>query len=384
MFNKKLLNKFRNLDTPFYYYDLDILNKNISNLKSSIQKNNKVHFALKANFNNRILSIIKSSGLGVDAVSSNEIKKALEIGFSSKDIVFAGVGKTDTEIIYSINKEISYINCESFEEINVINKISRNLNKLSSISIRVNPCIETGTHKNIETGNKQNKFGIDINQIAHLIDRIKNFKNVLVVGFHFHLGSQIESDLPFLKLSEKANELNNLFYDKKFNIKYINVGGGLSIDYEEPLINPVSNFTRFFQIFNNKLLLKKNQEIHFELGRSIVGQCGFLVSKVLFTKKSFNTDFLIIDAGMNDLIRPALYNSLHKIINISSKNEKNMNYDIVGPICESSDIFANNYNLPISSRNDHIVICSTGAYGESMSSNYNLRNSLNSYFSDTI
>ncbi len=384
MFNKKLLNKFRNLDTPFYYYDLDILNKNISNLKSSIQKNNKVHFALKANFNNRILNIIKSSGLGVDAVSSNEIKKALEIGFSSKDIVFAGVGKTDTEIIYSINKEISYINCESFEEINVINKISRNLNKLSSISIRVNPSIETGTHKNIETGNKQNKFGIDINEIADLIDRIKNFKNVLVVGFHFHLGSQIESDLPFLKLSEKANELNNLFYDKKFNIKYINVGGGLSIDYEEPLINPVSNFTRFFQIFNNKLLLKKNQEIHFELGRSIVGQCGFLVSKVLFTKKSFNTDFLIIDAGMNDLIRPALYNSLHKIINISSKNEKNMNYDIVGPICESSDIFANNYNLPISSRNDHIVICSTGAYGESMSSNYNLRNSLNSYFSDTI
>jgi len=213
---------------------------------------------------------------------------------------------------------------------------------------------------------------------------INDFNNISIVGFHFHLGSQIESDLPFLKLCEKANELNELFYNKRFNVKYINVGGGLSIDYEEPLNNSISDFRSFFQIFNNNLILKNNQEIHFELGRSIIGQCGFLVSKVLFTKKSFNKDFLIIDAGMNDLIRPALYNSTHKMINISSKSNKNKNYDVVGPICESSDIFARNYNLPLSSRDDYIVICSTGAYGESMSSNYNLRNSLKSYFSDTI
>ena len=384
MFNKQLLNKFKNLDTPFYYYDLDILIKNISNLKSHLKRNNKVHFALKSNFNDKLLNIIKSSGLGVDAVSSNEIKKALEIGFSPNDIVFAGVGKTDSEIIYSLNKDISYLNCESFQEIKVINEISRNLKKTVSISIRINPSIETGTHKNIETGNKQNKFGIDINEISHLLDMINDFNNISIVGFHFHLGSQIESDLPFLKLCKKANELNELFYNKRFNVKYINVGGGLSIDYEEPLNNSISDFRSFFQIFNNNLILKNNQEIHFELGRSIVGQCGFLVSKVLFTKKSFNKDFLIIDAGMNDLIRPALYNSTHKMINISSKSNKNKNYDVVGPICESSDIFARNYNLPLSSRDDYIVICSTGAYGESMSSNYNLRNSLKSYFSDTI
>lgn len=381
MFNSSLLNRFKSLKTPFYYYNLDILNQNISELFSSIEENNKVHFALKSNSNKKLLEIIKSSGIGIDAVSLNEIKTAIEIGFSPKDIVFAGVGKSDDEIHYALEKEISYLNCESFQEIEVINEISKKINKKAEISIRINPNIKTGTHKNIETGNKNNKFGIDLNEIGFILERVKKLNNITVVGFHFHLGSQIESDIPFHKLSNIANEMNDLFYDNSLIIKYINVGGGLSIDYKDPINNQVSNFKNFFKIFNKNLRLKKNQNIHFELGRSIIGQCGFLVSKVLFFKKSFGRNYIIIDAGMNDLMRPALYNSYHKILNISSKNQNFDKYDVVGPVCESSDVFAINYELPISSRNDIIVICSTGAYGESMSSNYNLRNPLKSYFS---
>lgn len=384
MFNKFLLNKFNSIKTPFYYYNLDILNKNISELFSSLEKTNKVHFALKSNSNKKLLKILKLSGLGIDAVSSNEIKRAIEVGFSPRDIVFAGVGKSDDEIHYALQKEISYLNCESFEEIDVINEISKNMNKIADISIRINPSIKTGTHKNIETGNKNNKFGIDLNDIGLVIERIKDLNNISVVGFHFHLGSQIDSDTPFLKLCEVANEMNDLFYKKNLIVKHINVGGGLSIDYKDPINNQVSDFKNFYKIFNQNLRLKENQNIHSELGRSIIGQCGFLVSKVLFNKKSYGRNYLIVDAGMNDLMRPALYNSFHKILNISSKNLNFKKYDVVGPVCESSDVFATDYELPISSRNDIIIICSTGAYGESMSSNYNLRNSLKSYFSDSI
>tara|TARA_B000000475_G_scaffold90217_1_gene73179 strand:- start:13187 stop:14341 length:1155 start_codon:yes stop_codon:yes gene_type:complete len=384
MFNNSLLNKFNSLKTPFYYYDLDILKNNISELISSLEKNNKVHFALKSNSNIKLLEIIKSSGIGIDAVSSNEIKRAIEVGFLPRDVVFAGVGKTDDEIHYALQNDISYLNCESFEEIDVINEISKKINKKAEISIRINPSIKTGTHRNIETGNKNNKFGIDLNDIGEILERIKVLNNISVVGFHFHLGSQIDSDKPFFKLCEIANEMNDIFYLKNLNVKYINVGGGLSIDYKDPMTNQISNFKNFFKIFNQNLKLKEDQNIHFELGRSIIGQCGFLVSKVLFNKKSFGRNYLIVDAGMNDLMRPALYNSYHKILNISSNNKDFEKYDVVGPVCESSDVFATNYKLPISSRNDHVVICSTGAYGESMSSNYNLRNSLKSYFSDSI
>ena len=384
MFNNSLLNKFNSLKTPFYYYDLDILKNNISELISSLEKNNKVHFALKSNSNKKLLELIKLSGIGIDAVSSNEIKRALEVGFLPRDIVFAGVGKSDEEIHFALQNEISYLNCESFEEIEVINEISKKINKKAEISIRINPSIKTGTHRNIETGNKNNKFGIDLNDIGEILKRIKVLNNISVIGFHFHLGSQIESDIPFLKLCDVANEMNDLFYDNSLNVKYINVGGGLSIDYKDPINNQVSNFRSFFKIFNKNLRLKEKQNIHFELGRSIIGQCGFLVSKVLFNKKSFGRNYLIVDAGMNDLMRPALYNSYHKILNISTKNKNFEKYDVVGPVCESSDVFATNYNLPISLRNDIIVICSTGAYGESMSSNYNLRNSIKSYFSNSI
>ena len=384
MFNIDLLNKFRSLNTPFYYYDLDILKENLNSLKTSLNDKNKVHFALKSNFNSKILGVIKSYGLGIDAVSGNEIKKAIEVGFKPKDIVFAGVGKTDSEIKLSIDNNISYLNCESPQEIDVINNFSSKVDKVTKISIRINPNIKTDTHKNIQTGHKSNKFGIDLNDLNEIIDHAKKLNNIEVIGFHFHLGSQISQNSPFLKLCDVANDVNNLFKNKSIDIKYINVGGGLAIDYKNPVDNRISNFQNFINIFNKNVFLNDRQILHFELGRSIVGQCGFLITKILFTKRSYNKNFIIVDAGMNDLVRPALYDSYHKIINISSIESEMINYDVVGPICESSDTFVNDYSLPLSKRGDFIVICSAGAYGESMSSNYNLRNKLKSYYSDTI
>ena len=384
MFNNELLNKFQSINTPFYYYDISILKANLDALKSSINNNNKVHFALKSNFNSKILDIINSYGFGIDAVSGNEIKKAIEVGFNSEDIVFAGVGKKDSEIQFSIDNNISYLNSESFQEIEVINKISSKSNKITPISIRINPNIRTQTHKHIQTGYRNNKFGIDINDLNEVIDSVKKFDNIEIVGFHFHLGSQINNNSPFLKLCTIANEVNDLFKAKLINIRYINVGGGLAIDYSDPIGNSLSDFKKFISLFNNNIFLNDKQILHFELGRSIVGQCGFLISKVLFTKKSYEKNYAIIDAGMNDLIRPALYNTYHKVINITSKSSEKINYDVVGPVCESSDTFAYDYPLPLTNRDDFIVICSAGAYGQSMSSNYNLRNKLKSYYSDTI
>ena len=384
MFNIDLLNKFRSLNTPFYYYDLDILKENLNSLKTSLNDKNKVHFALKSNFNSKILGVIKSYGLGIDAVSGNEIKKAIEVGFKPKDIVFAGVGKTDSEIKLSIDNNISYLNCESPQEIDVINNFSSKVDKVTKISIRINPNIKTDTHKNIQTGHKSNKFGIDLNDLNEIVDHAKKLNNIEVIGFHFHLGSQISQNSPFLKLCDVANDMNNLFKNKSIDVKYINVGGGLAIDYKNPVDNRISNFQNFINIFNKNVFLNDRQILHFELGRSIVGQCGFLITKILFTKRSYNKSFIIVDAGMNDLVRPALYDSYHKIINISSIESEVINYDVVGPICESSDTFVNDYSLPLSKRGDFIVICSAGAYGESMSSNYNLRNKLKSYYSDTI
>ena len=317
-------------------------------------------------------------------MSYNEIRAAINCGFKSKDIVFAGVGKSDEEIINAIKNKISYFNCESLEEIKVIDGLSKILNVKTNVSIRINPNIKTNTHKNIQTGSSDDKFGIDVNSISDILTSINSLNNISIVGIHFHIGSQIRSHDSFLKLSVIANDLNNFFYERNYDIKIINVGGGLSIDYDNPLENIYPEFKSFFNIYNDNIKLRKNQNIHFELGRSIVGQCGFLISRVLFEKESFNNHFIILDSGMNNLIRPALYNASHKIINISSSISTIKNYNIVGPLCESSDTFAENYPLIESKRGDMISICSAGAYGESMSSNYNLREDIKSYFSDTI
>lgn len=385
MFSRELLRSFKNIQTPFYYYDLDLLRNTLKTLSKELDtKSFKVHYAIKANANNIILEIIKNHGLGIDAVSGNEIKKSLEIGYSNKDIVFAGVGKTDVDINYAINNEIACFNCESLEELEVINTLSLKLNKTSNVSLRLNPNIVSDTHKKITTGTEKNKFGIDINDLHNVLIKMNDLSNLKLSGIHFHLGSQIGNINVFKKLSQIANKTNKRIYEYGILLNHINVGGGLSIDYLNPQKNPLSNFKDYFNIYKENIKLMKNQKLYFELGRSLVGQSGFLISKVLFTKKSYKRNYIILDAGMSELMRPSLYNSYHKILNITSREMTNKKYDVVGPLCESSDVFIKNLKLPTSKRGDLFCIYSSGAYGETMSSNYNLRNNIKSYFSDSI
>lgn len=383
MFSSELLKKFIELPTPFYFYDTDILRENLKSLSNCLKTNNKVFFSVKSNTNPKILNIISDHKLGIDAVSFNEIKHCLRNGFIADDIVFAGVGKTDKEIEDGIKSNISCFNVESFQELDLINKLSKKQSKKTNVSIRINPNITSDTNKKIQTGSNEDKFGIDIKDINH-IPELSKLSNIDITGIHFHIGSQLLDLKPFKKLCVITNDITSHLKENGVKLRNINVGGGLGIDYDDPINNPISNFNDFINLFNKNINLDKNQSIHFELGRSVVGQCGYLISRILYEKISYNKNFLILDSGMNNLIRPALYNSTHKISNISVNNKDYINYDVVGPICESTDTFAKNYKLPSSSRGDLIAIHSCGAYAESMSSNFNLRENIKSYFSDTI
>ena len=383
MFSSELLKKFIELPTPFYFYDTDILRENLKSLSNCLKTNNKVFFSVKSNTNPKILNIISDHKLGIDAVSFNEIKHCLRNGFIADDIVFAGVGKTDKEIEDGIKSNISCFNVESFQELDLINKLSKKQSKKTNVSIRINPNITSDTNKKIQTGSDEDKFGIDIKDINH-IPELSKLSNIDITGIHFHIGSQLLDLKPFKKLCVITNDITSHLKENGVKLRNINVGGGLGIDYDDPINNPISNFNDFINLFNKNINIDKNQSIHFELGRSVVGQCGYLISRILYEKISYNKNFLILDSGMNNLIRPALYNSIHKISNISVNNKDYINYDVVGPICESTDTFAKNYKLPSSRRGDLIAIHSCGAYAESMSSNFNLRENIKSYFSDTI
>ena len=383
MFNSELTQKLTKLKTPFYFYDLDLLDKTILSLKESLDPNYSVYYAIKANNNSKIIKLIKDHDLGIDAVSGEEINKSLNNSIKPKKIVFAGVGKTKDEIIFAIRKKIYLFNCESFDEISLIDKISNELNVKTKIAIRLNPNIDSRSHKYIKTGVFDSKFGIQIDHLDEILEKIKKLNHIDLKGYHFHLGSQIDDLGVFRKLCKVSNEINIYLKNKSFNITDINLGGGLGINYKEPDLNLIPDFNSYFQIFKKNLIYFDNQKIHFELGRSIVGQSGSLFSSILYLKKSFNKHFIIIDAGMTELIRPALYNAQHHIENLSS-NKKEIKYDVVGPLCESSDTFAKDYYLNQSKIGDLIVIRSSGAYGEVMSSNYNLRKKVKSYYSNEL
>ena len=377
-----IFNKYK---TPFYYYDLNLLQQTIDEIKKySSQFNYTVHYALKANANNEILSIIKNAGLGADCVSGNEVKKAVEIGFSSDHIVFAGVGKSDDEINYALDHNISCFNCESIQEMEVINQLAINKNKIASIALRINPNVNANTHKYITTGLEENKFGINTWQLDELLEKYKGLKNLKIIGLHFHIGSQITDLSSFKSLCMKVNELQQYFLRHKINLPTINVGGGLGVDYHHPDTNSIANFKDYFDLFHHFLELQPNQQVHFELGRAIVAQCGSLISRVLYIKNGINTNFAILDAGMTELIRPALYQSYHKIENISKTEELTVKYDVVGPICESSDCFGKAVDMPLTERGDLIALRTTGAYGEVMASGYNLRDRVVAYYSDEL
>jgi len=382
MFDTNTIEKFRDIPTPFYYYDVKLLKNTLDNLKEeSVRHGFRLHYAVKANHNERILRIISSYGFGADCVSWNEIDAAIKAGFNPAEIVFAGVGKSDLEIINAIKAGIFCFNCESIPEMEVINEFAVKEKKTVRVALRINPLIDAHTHKYITTGIAESKFGINTWNLEAVLNRLNSLDNLKLIGIHFHVGSQITRLSVFKTLCTHINELQEWFSSKNAELKVINVGGGLGIDYDDPEKSPV--FGEYFSLLREFIDLKPGQEIHAEPGRSIVGQCGTLISKVLYIKKGSNTNFAVIDAGMTDLIRPALYQAHHKIENLTSNGEP-VRYDVVGPVCESSDTFAKFIVLPETKRGDIIAIRSAGAYGEAMASRYNLRNLAPAVFSDEL
>ena len=379
MFSQEKKIQLQKYKTPFYFYDLELLQKTLSIINTESEKYNyHVHYAFKANTNLKIIEVVKNNGFGADCVSGNEVKCAIENGFKNTDIVFAGVGKSDDEINYALEQNIFCFNCESIQELEVINELAGLKNKVAQIALRINPNVDAYTHKYITTGLEENKFGINPYEFETVIEKLKNLSHLKLIGLHFHIGSQITDLSPFKKLCTRVNEINTYFLNKGFDLPIINVGGGLGINYHEPDSEAIVDFEAYFKLFHTFIEIRKNQELHFELGRSVVGNCGSLISKVLYIKNGINTNFAILDAGMTELIRPALYQAFHKIENISSFEETILKYDVVGPICESSDCFGKAVELPLTKRGDFIAIRSAGAYGEVMSSKYNLRDDVRS------
>lgn len=376
------IEEFSTLKTPFYFYDLRLLERTVKEIRRTARDPRfKVHYAIKANANPGILRTIQAAGFGVDCVSGWEIEAALEAGFRGDRIVFAGVGKSDAEIRTALEADIECFNIESEPELRVISEIATEMGKTARVAIRVNPNIDAHTHAYITTGLAENKFGINLEQLESIVDLAGSLPAIELRGLHFHIGSQITETEPFVMLCETINRLQDEYEQKGVKFSLINVGGGLGIDYAHPERHPIPDFEAYFTTFHNHLRLRPEQELHFELGRSIVAQCGSLITRVLYVKQGTSKRFAIVDAGMSDLIRPALYSAHHKIENISNPNGELHHYDVVGPICESSDRFGESETLPEVRRGDMLALRSAGAYGEIMASRYNCRPFPHSYFS---
>ncbi|MCX2483899.1 diaminopimelate decarboxylase [Pedobacter sp. MR2016-24] len=383
MFSNKDIAQFANLETPFYYYDLSLLQDTLGACASAAKAYGfHVHYAMKANFNEVLLQKIKETGFGADCVSGNEVKKAVEVGFSNAQIVFAGVGKSDREINESLDQDIFCFNVESIQELEVINELAAKKNKTAKVAIRINPNVDAHTHHNITTGLDENKFGINSWDLPACADMLKQCPQLEFVGIHFHIGSQITNLDVYKNLCVRVNEFAQWFEERGFIVRILNVGGGLGINYHQPEAQ-IPDFEAYFKIFNDFLEVRSNQEVHFELGRALVGQSSSLISKVLYVKNGKKKNFIILDAGMTELMRPALYQAYHQIENLS-KREKGIaaKYDVVGPICESTDCFGKEVEMQETSRGDLIGIRSTGAYGEVMASHYNLRENVRVAYSE--
>ena len=366
------IDKFKGVRTPFYYYDSELLRNTLAAIKEEIGKHEHyhLHYAVKANANPKILKIIKEAGFGADCVSGGEIQACLDAGFPADEIVYAGVGKSDWEINLGLDAEIAYFNVESIAELEVINELAAAKGKTARVSFRINPNVGAHTHANITTGLAENKFGIAMEDMERVIQIAAGLEHVAFVGLH--IGSQILEMEDFSTLCGRINQLQEKLEAQGIEVKNINVGGGLGIDYQHPVDHPIPDFKDYFDTYSQHLNLRPGQHLHFELGRAVVGQCGNLITRVLYVKQATTKQFAILDAGMTDLIRPALYQAYHEIENLSSDEELAV-YDVVGPICESSDVFAKGYKLNRCHRGDLIVLRSAGAYGEIMASKYNCR-----------
>jgi diaminopimelate decarboxylase len=385
MFSDKDIAHFSKLETPFYYYDLNLLQSTLNACKNAADVYNfHVHYAMKANFNPIVLKRIEAIGFGADCVSGGEVNKAIELGFKNEKIVFAGVGKSDKEINEALANDIFCFNVESVQELSVINELAEKKQKIAKVAIRINPNVDAHTHANITTGLDENKFGINSWDMPACIDVLNISPNLEFIGIHFHIGSQITNMDVYKNLCIRVNEFAAWFEDHGYKVSVLNVGGGLGIDYHNPN-NQIPNFEVYFKIFSDFLNVKPHQEVHFELGRALVGQCAALISRVLYVKNGKKKNFIILDAGMTELMRPALYQAYHQIENISTATaEGNVKYDVVGPICESTDCFGKEVELQETFRNDLIAIRSTGAYGEVMASHYNLRETISTVTNEDV
>lgn len=379
------IDKFRELRTPFYYYDTKVLRDTLASINKEINRYERfdVHYAVKANANPKVLTIIRESGMGADCVSGGEIRAAIKAGFPAQKIVFAGVGKADWEIELGLDYDIFCFNVESIPELEVINELAAAKGKVANVAFRINPNVGAHTHANITTGLAENKFGISMEDMDKVIDAAQAMKSVRFIGLHFHIGSQILDMGDFIALCNRVNELQNKLEARQIFVEHINVGGGLGIDYHHPNRQPIPDFKDYFSTYAGQLKLRPHQTLHFELGRAVVGQCGTLISRVLYVKQGTNKKFAILDAGMTDLIRPALYQAYHKMENITSE-EAMQTYDVVGPICESSDVFGKAIDLNRVKRGDLIALRSAGAYGEIMASGYNCRELPKGYTSEEL
>lgn len=377
--------KLQSIQTPFYYYDSELLRQTLRAIHEEASRHEGfvVHYAVKANANPKVLRIIREAGLGADCVSGGEIEASVKAGFPVSKIVFAGVGKSDWEINIGLDNDIFCFNVESIPELEVINELAANKGKVARIAFRLNPNVGAHTHANITTGLAENKFGIDMNDMLTVIAEAERLKNVKFVGLHFHIGSQILDMGDFEALCNRVNELQDLLEKHRIRVEHINVGGGLGVDYAHPNRLPIPDFKAYFDTYAKKLKLRNGQTLHFELGRAVVAQCGTLITRTLYVKKGAVKKFAIVDAGFTDLIRPALYQAYHKIENITSE-EPTEAYDVVGPICESTDVFAKQIDLNGTKRGDLLAIRSAGAYGEIMASQYNCRRLPLGYMSDEI
>ena len=399
MFNQNTITRFQSIETPFYYYDMDVLQQTLQACRNASAKYGfHVHYALKANFNPKVLDKIRSFGFGADCVSGNEVKAAIAHGFGKDKVVFAGVGKSDKEINLALDADIFCFNVESVQELHIINDLAKAKNKTAGVAIRINPNVDAHTHHYITTGLDENKFGINTWQLPDVVEALKACANLKFLGIHFHIGSQITDMEVYKSLCIRINEMQTWFEDHGFTVKILNTGGGLGVDYHNPDTNTISDFESYFKVFNDFLNIKPGQEVHFELGRALVAQSASLISRVLYVKNGLKKNFLILDAGMTELMRPMLYQAYHEIENVSREvkgerqkvkgklsthnSQLTTHYDVVGPICESTDCFRKDVELPESFRGDLIAIRTAGAYGEVMASGYNLRDHVQSVYSE--
>ena len=376
--------KLKQLPTPFYYYDMQLLQQTLDVVKTESGKYGyHVHFAIKANANPRLLTLIAKNGLGADCVSGGEVRAALDAGFPANKIVFAGVGKADWEINLGLDNDIFCFNVESLAELEVINELAAAKQKVASIALRINPEVDAHTHAKITTGMKENKFGINLSQLASVTDRLADMKHVRLIGIHCHIGSQITDMSAFRNLTIRINEIQDDLAAKGIVVENLNFGGGLGIDYYHPNHLSIPAFDNYFAAIHSLLQVRPGQQVHFEPGRSIVAQCGTLIARVLYVKEGETKKFAILDAGFTELIRPAMYDAYYRIENISSDEPVEL-YDVVGPICESSDVFGKEVELNKAHRGDFLALRSAGAYGEVMASQYNCRKLPTAYYSDTL